>query len=202
MWLALALLAIAPRPAAAQVRGVPLALGEVANGVSAGMELAFPNDALGGGAAFGLAAAVGAGRLAAVATGALVDYDTDAMRVGFGLRGELLLARSSTSPFQLLAFTGAGYMERDAGDEWRIPVGASFAFRSPTPFGTFVSWLAARGQYVSFAGDDGLFAGLGGGLDLTWTRLGLHAAYDRLLRPGADEATFGLGVTYTFTSRF
>ena len=131
-----------------------------------------------------------------------MDTEEGPARGAFGLRGELVLVRSATHPFQLLAFGGAGTVDAgDAAAEWRIPAGMSFAFRMPAPVVALVPWIAARVQWHATDGATDAFAGLGGGLDLTiHERLGLRAAYDRLLRPDDDEATFGLGLTYTFTS--
>lgn len=198
------LLLLVAAPLGAQVRGVPIAAGGVPVGLSGSLDVAFPEAAFGGGTAWAASLSLGGRRLAATATTALVNHvDADAARA-YGVRGELVLLRATAHPFQVLAFAGAGTAEvGDAGREWRIPVGVSFAFRAPTPVATFVPWLAGRGQWVELPGDGDAYAGVGGGIDVTWrSRVGLRAAYDRLLRPGDDEATFGLGLTYTFTSRF
>jgi hypothetical protein len=197
-------LLLAASPLGAQVRGLPVAAGGVPAGVSAALDMAFPDGTLGGGTAWGTTLAFGTGRLGVAATGALVNAASAPARAAFGLRGEWMLVRSATSPFQLLALAGAGTIDLgDAGREWRVPAGASFGFRTDTPVGTLLPWLSARAQWIDLAGDAGVYAGFGGGLDVTWRgRLGLRAAYDRLLRPGGDEATFGLGLTYTFTPGF
>ena len=196
------LLALVAGPARAQVRGLPIAASGAPQGVSAALEMAFPGDALGGGTVWATSVALQRGCVGAVATGALVDHASAPGRAAFGLRGEVLLRRSATSPFQWLAFVGAGTSELgDAGREWRIPAGVSFAFRAPTPIVTIVPWLAARAQWTVRDQATDARAGVGAGLDLTWRAgFGVRASYDRLLLDGTDETTFGLGLTYTFTS--
>lgn len=196
------LLALAAGPGQAQVRGLPIVASGEPEGVGAALEMAFPGDALGGGTVWATSVALRRGRWGAVATGALVDHASAPGRAAFGLRAEALLHRSTTSPFQLLAFAGAGTTERgDAGREWRIPAGMSFAFRAPTPIVTLVPWLATRVQWTVLDDAADARAGVGAGLDMTWReRYGVRASYDRLLLDGTDETTFGLGLTYTFTS--
>jgi hypothetical protein len=187
---------------AAQVRGLPVAAGSAPPGVAVSLDMGFPGDALGGGTTWAATLAFGKGRFGLSGTGALVNHVSAPAQAAFGARGELLLARSATSPFQLLGFAGAGTMDLgDAGREWRIPAGMSFAFRAPTPVATFVSWLSARAQWTVLDGATEASPGFGAGIDVTWReRYGVRAAYDRLLRDGTDETTFGLGLTYTFTS--
>jgi hypothetical protein len=196
------LLALATGLGHAQVRGLPIVASGAAPGVSAVLEVAFPGDVLGGGTVWGTSVGFQRGRFGAVATGALVDHDSAPAEAAFGLRAELLLRRSAMSPFQVLAFAGAGTIEPGGtGREWRIPAGMSFAFRVPTPVVTFVPWLSARMQWTALDDVTDASAGIGAGLDLMWReRYGLRAAYDRLLFDGTDETTFGLGLTYTFTS--
>lgn len=196
------LLAIATSLGHAQVRGVPIAASGAPEGVGAALVLAFPGDALGGGTAWAASVALQHGRLGAVATGALVDGASAPAEAAFGLRAEVLLVRSATSPFQVLAFTGAGTTELgDAAREWRIPTGVSFAFRVPTPVVTLVPWLATRVQWTVLDDVTDARAGIGAGIDMTWrARYGVRASYDRLLLDGTDETAFGLGLTYTFTS--
>jgi len=196
------LLAIATSQGHAQVRGVPIAASGAPEGVSAALVVAFPDDALGGGTAWAASVALQHGRLGAVATGALVDGASAPAEAAFGLRAEVLLVRSATSPFQVLAFTGAGTTELgDTAREWRIPAGVSFAFRVPTPVVTLVPWLATRVQWTVLDDITDARAGIGAGIDMTWrARYGVRASYDRLLLDGTDETTFGLGLTYTFTS--
>ena len=117
--------------------------------------MGFPGDELGGGTAWAATLAYRQGRFGLAGTRALVNHASADAQAAFGARGELLLARSATSPFQLLAFAGAGTMELgDSGREWRIPAGMSFAFRAPTPVATFVSWLSARAQWTVLDGCD------------------------------------------------
>ena len=196
------LLALATRPGQAQVRGVPIAAAGAPEGLSAALELAFPGDALGGGTAWAASVALQHGRFGATVIGAMVDGASTSNESAFGLRADVLLVRSATSPFQLLAFAGAGTTEPgDAGREWRIPAGVSFAFRMPTPIVTLVPWLATRVQWTVLDDVTDARAGIGAGIDMTWrARYGLRASYDRLLLDGTDETTFGLGLTYTFTS--
>lgn len=196
------LLALVAGQGQAQVRGLPIVASGAPQGVSAALEMAFPGEVLGGGTVWATSLALRHGRFGAVATGALVDHASTPAGAAFGLRSEAQLYRSATSPFQLLAFAGVGTTEPgDAGREWRIPVGASFAFRAPTPIVTFVPWLAARAQWTVLDDATDAHAGIGAGLDLTWhERYGVRASYDRLLLDGTDETTFGLGLTYTFTS--
>jgi hypothetical protein len=195
------LLAVLWAPLPAQVRGLPIAAGSAPPGFGVSLDMGFPGDALGGGTAWAASLAFRQGRFGISGTRALVDHASADAQAAFGARGELLLARSATSPFQLLGFAGAGTMELDgSGREWRIPAGMSFAFRAPTPVATFVSWLSARAQWTVLDGSTEVGPGFGAGIDVTWReRYGVRAAYDRLLRDGSDETTFGLGLTYTFT---
>jgi hypothetical protein len=188
-------------PAAAQVRGLPIAAGGAPPGVGVSLDVGFPGDVLGGGTAWAATLSVRQGRFGLAGTGALVDHAAAPAEAAFGARGEFVLVRSATSPFQLLGFVGAGTIALEgAGREWRLPAGMSFAFRAPTPVATFVSWLSARAQWTVLDGATETRAGFGAGIDVTWReRYGMRAAYDRLLRDGADETTFGLGLTYTFT---
>lgn len=195
------LLGVLWAPLPAQVRGLPIAAGSAPPGFGVSLDLGFPGGALGGGTAWAASLAFRHGRFGISGTRALVDHASADARTAFGARGELLLVRSATSPFQLLGFAGAGTMELDGpGREWRIPAGMSFAFRAPTPVATFVSWLSARAQWTVLDGSTEVGPGFGAGIDVTWReRYGVRAAYDRLLRDGSDETTFGLGLTYTFT---
>lgn len=202
---AVLLLALAAAPLGAQVRGVPVPGGGAPDGVAGSLDMAFPGEGLGSGTAWAASVSLRRGRFAAAGTYLLVNHVAEPARSGLGLRAEATLVRSATSPFQLLAFAGAGTVGfGDAGREWRIPAGVSFAFRAPNPVATLVPWLSARAQWIDAASDGDVYAGIGGGIDVTAWRhhVSFRAAYDRVLRPGDDEATFGLGLTYTFTSRF
>ena len=196
------LLAVLWAPLPAQVRGLPIAAGSAPPGVGVSLDMGFPGNELGGGTAWAATLAYRTGRFGISGTRALVNHALADAEPAFGALGELVFVRSATSPFQLLGFAGAGTMDLDgAGREWRIPAGMSFAFRAPTPVATFVSWLSARAQWTVLDGATETSPGIGAGIDVTWReRYGVRAAYDRLLRDGTDETTFGLGLTYTFTS--
>lgn len=198
--LAAVLLAALPAAAPAQLRGQPLAPVAMPGGVSVGAEIGLPDDDIGRGTTWDGMAAWRTARAGLIATVGSVDVERRSAAAA--LRAEVTLLRAREHPFEVVAFAGAGADEAlgDAGVAWRIPVGASLAFRLPTPFLTLRAVLAPRVQFRAGA-DPGTDPALAGGLEATlWRHVRLRVATDVAFRDGPDEQVLGVGVTYTFTA--
>jgi hypothetical protein len=123
--------------------------------------------------------------------------------------GRLAVLRAATSPFRAGVFIGTAILRRETPardrtvDEGRVPLGADFAFVLPTPIVTLAPWVAPRIQYTGGSGPTaaarGTHAAFATGVELELPNgLGFRLAYDRVLLTGDDEATFGIGLSYSF----
>lgn len=199
------------RPAAAQVRGIPVYNSGIATGIAIYGDVGFPNSEAGKGTALAVSGRAGFGPFGATAILSTFNPDGPAgsdLSVGATLNYKVF--GGPLIPLSVTLQGGIGYSKPDNGflpgqevNELRFPVGVGFALTIPNPALAIKPWIAPRIDIVrSSAGGQSTTEsnfGLGGGLELNLlSGLGVHAAYDRVFIDGGDPSVFGLGVHYTF----
>jgi hypothetical protein len=205
-------LTLGASPARAQNPGLPVYNIGVPRGIGLYGDVAFPNDAAGGGTAYGATARAGFGFLGATATLSSLNPDGPGgsdVSVGGTLNYKLL--GGPLVPLSVTLQGGVSYAKPgDAllpGDDvtaYRFPVGVGFALVIPNPVLAIHPWLAPRVDIAYQTTDAGSTTdtnfGLSGGLELNFLNgFGLHAAYDRVFaKDVADPSTFGIGAHYSF----
>lgn len=207
--LALAFLALAAAPAAAQVRGLPVVNSGAGKLVSIGADIGFGNDASGTGTAYGLTGGLGFGPLGVTATlGSAEGLDGD-RHATYGATVSSRLVGGPLAPIAITLQGGAGRSQVVDGvldndiNETRLHAGLGVALRVPLPILSFKPWIAPRLQYTDYTGDGNSSTDLAvsAGLDFDFIMgLGVRASYDRIFVEGAgsDPHVFALGGYWRF----
>jgi hypothetical protein len=210
--LGLAFVTGAAAPAAAQVLGLPVENAGVVSGLGLSFDGALPNDAAGGGHAFGATAALGLGPLGVTAR--VSRFSPDALDPLWSA-GATLNYKVFGGPLVPIAATlqaGAGYSTPEFAcvpptacdiSEWRFPVGLGISLTIPNPALAIKPWIAPRVDIVrsSVAGVSSTETdfGVSGGVQLNLlTGLGLHATYDLMMTEPENRGIFGAGLHYNF----
>lgn len=203
-----ACLLLGAAPVVAQVPGLPVWRPLAAPGVVLEAEVAWPNDAMGGGAVQGGAVGYGEGGVVLRGSIARVDPSAAGAQVGWGAVGRVSLAGAHESPFRAGAFVGVGGVRVQSGASsattYRVPLGLDVGIVIPTPMVMVGAWLAPRldlateAPFVSrrLTARPGFSAGLEVSLP---NGLGLRAGYDHVVLDSTDASTFGLGLFYRFS---
>jgi opacity protein-like surface antigen len=208
--LVLALL-LSGAPLAAQVRGLPVYNSGVPRGIGLYGDVGFPNDAAGGGHAFGATGRLGLGFVGVTATlAAFNPKGPEGSKTSVGATGNLRVFGGPLVPLSVTLQAGVGYAESDESattgedvDEWRIPIGVGFALTIPNPVLAIKPWLAPRIDIIRLSGGgssntDTRF-GLSGGVEFNLlSGLGLHAAYDYVNGDAGNPGIFAIGAHYIF----
>jgi hypothetical protein len=200
--------------AAAQARGLPVYNSGVPRGIGLAAEFGKPNDAAGGGTAFGVRALAGFGPIGATAIVSRHDPGGEGDNVwSAGATANLKLIGGPLIPLSVTLQGGAGYTKASLDclplgscaepTEWRFPIGLGIGLNIPNPALAIRPWIAPRVDVVRVSSTgvtttDANF-GISGGVEFNLlTGLGLHVAYDwskvGSLRPGV----FGAGLHYAF----
>ncbi len=204
--------ALAASPAASQVRGIPVYNNGVPRGIGIYGDVGFPNDAAGGGTAYGVTGRAGFGLLGVTAM--LSTYDPDGPAdsdVSVGATANYRIFGGPLVPLAVSLQAGVGYAKPESGalpddevTQWRFPVGVGFQLTIPNPALAIQPWLAPRLDIVRTSRDVGdaeteTEFGLSGGIELNLlSGLGVHAAYDATFADGATRGVFGIGAHYNF----
>lgn len=205
-------LTLGASPARAQNPGLPVYNIGVPRGIGLYGDVGFPNDAAGGGTAYGATARAGFGLFGATATLSSLNSDGPGgsdVSVGgtlnYRLLGGPLVPLSVTLQGGIsYAKPGEGLLPGGEVTAYRFPVGVGFALVIPNPVLAIHPWLAPRVDIdyrkTGSASNTETNFGLSGGLELNFLNgFGLHAAYDRVFaKDVADPSTFGLGAHYSF----
>ena len=198
-------------PVAAQVRGLPVYNSGIPRGIGLYGDVGFPNDAAGGGHAFGATGRLGLGPLAFTASLALFNpkgpSGTDA---SVGATANYRIFGGPLVPLSVTVQGGVGYAKPDGGvlpgdkiNDWHFPIGVGFALTIPNPALAIKPWLAPRVDIhrTSLNGDSNTDTnfGLSGGIEFNLlSGLGLHTAYDYVNGDPSNPGIFGIGAHYTF----
>jgi hypothetical protein len=184
----------------------------VPRGIGVYGDVAFPNDASGGGTTYGVTGRAGLGAIGVTATLSSLNQDGPGggdVSVGGTLNYKLLggplvplsvTLQGGVSYFKL----GEGFLPDEDVTAYRFPVGIGFALVIPNPVLSIHPWLAPRVdiayQKAGGASDTQTNFGLSGGLEFNLLNgFGVHAAYDRVFAKDVDDpATFGIGAHYMF----
>ncbi len=212
--LLLAMTALIPVAATAQVRGIPVYNSGVSTGLALAGEFGVPNHVSGGGIAYGASARLGFGPLGVTAMGIRSDPSgAGGNSVGVGATANLKLVGGPLIPLSVTLQGGAGYARNhvialpgggssaDPVTEWRFPVGLGIAMTLPNPVLAIKPWIAPRVDIVR-AGQSGASAtttafAISGGIEFNLlSGLGLHTGYDWSRRDGITYGTFGVGLHY------
>jgi hypothetical protein len=203
---------LATLPATAQVPGLPVYNQGVPRGIGIYGDLGFPNDAAGGGTAYGVTGRGGFGLFGATATLSSLNPDgpggsdvSIGATLNYRLLGGPLVPLSATLQGGVsYSKPGQGFLPDEEVTAYHFPIGVGFALIIPNPALAIRPWLAPRldiGYRTSGVGSstDTNF-GLSGGIELNLLNgFGIHAAYDRVFaKDVADQSTFGVGAHYTF----
>jgi hypothetical protein len=189
---------------AAQAIGLPVYNAGIPTGLGLYADIAFPNDASGGGTAYGATGRLGLGPFGATAT--VARYNPEGPGDQLTTVGGTLNYKVFGGPLVPLTVTlqgGAGYAKEDEDKLYRFPVGLGFALTIPNPALAIKPWLAPRldiaRRSTPVASDTETDFGISGGVELNLlSGLGLHASYDRVFADVDDPAVFAAGLHYTF----
>jgi hypothetical protein len=205
-------LTLGASPARAQNPGLPVYNIGVPRGIGIYGDVAFPNDAAGGGTAYGVTGRAGFGLFGATATLSSLNPDgPGGSDVSVGGTLDYRLLGGPLVPLSVTLQGGVSYAKPDEGispggdvTAYRFPVGVGFALVIPNPVLAIHPWLAPRVDIAyrksgSTSNTDTNF-GLSGGLELNFLNgFGLQAAYDRVfVKDVPDGSTFGIGAHYSF----
>ncbi|HEX6615387.1 MAG TPA: hypothetical protein VF046_03710 [Gemmatimonadales bacterium] len=198
--------------ARAQNPGLPVYNIGVPRGIGLYGDVAFPNDALGKGVAYGVTGRAGFGLFGATATLSALDPKGSAgADVSVGGTLNYRLFGGPLVPLTVTLQGGVSYAKPGEGvlpggdvTAYRFPVGVGFGLVIPNPVLAIRPWLAPRVD-IEYRKNDAASNtetnfGLSGGLEFNFLNgFGLHAAYDRVFASDvADPATFGIGAHYAF----
>jgi hypothetical protein len=205
-------LTLGASPLRAQNPGLPVYNFGVPRGIGVYGDVAFPNDAAGGGTVYGITGRAGLGPVGVTAT--LSSFNADGpggsdVSVGgtlnYKLLGGPLVPLSVTLQGGISYFKpGEGFLPGVETTAYHLPFGLGFALVIPNPVLSIHPWLAPRVDISHQTSDAGSNTdtnfGLSGGLELNFLNgFGVHAAYDRVFAKDlTDPSTFGVGVHYTF----
>jgi hypothetical protein len=197
------------RPAAAQVRGLPVYNSGVPRGIAIYGDVGFSNADAGKGTALGISGRAGFGPLgvsAILSTFNPKGPGSSDVSVGANLNYKLF--GGPLVPLTVTLQGGIGYSKPDTGllptsdvSVLNFPVGVGFALTIPNPALAIKPWIAPRVDIVrsstgGVSNTETNFA-LGGGLELNMLGgFGVQAAYDRVFRDGGDPGVFGIGAHY------
>lgn len=207
-----ALLVTAAGSLGAQVRGIPVYNSGVAGGLALGAELGVPNNAAGGGIAYGASARMGLGIFGMTAMAIRSDPSGEGGNsVGVGATLDYKLLGGPLIPLSVTLQGGVGYsrnafIAQPSGStshvtNLRVPIGVGIAMSLPNPVLAIKPWLAPRIDIVrssvgGTAATSTAFA-ISGGIEFNLlSGLGLHTGYDWSRRDGVTYGTFGVGVHY------
>lgn len=207
-----ALLVTAAGSLGAQVRGIPVYNSGVAGGLALGAELGVPNNAAGGGIAYGASARMGLGIFGMTAMAIRSDPSGEGGNsVGVGATIDYKLLGGPLIPLSVTLQGGVGYsrnafIAQPSGStshvtNLRVPIGVGIAMSLPNPVLAIKPWLAPRIDIVrssvgGTAATSTAFA-ISGGIEFNLlSGLGLHTGYDWSRRDGVTYGTFGVGVHY------
>lgn len=206
------LLLLVAVPVTAQVPGLPVYNAGIPRGIGIFADLGFPNDAAGGGTAYGVTGRVGLGVLAFTATLSGLNPDGPAgTSAAVGASANYRVFGGPLVPLSVTLQGGIGYTKPDNGglgpdDVTHFPVGVGFALTIPNPALAIKPWLAPRLDIVRTPTADGHQTdtnfGLSGGIELNLLNgFGAHAAYDYVNGDAGNPGIFEIGAHYTFRVR-
>jgi Outer membrane protein beta-barrel domain len=186
---------------AAQNPGLPVINNGIATGLTLSGDVGFPNDAAGGGTAFGATGKVGLGPLGV--SGSISRYKPDGGEsyVSLGATANWKLFGGPLIPFAVNFQAGASRFKDEGATLWHFPVGLGFSARIPTTVIGVKPWIAPRIDISRVSGGglsntDTNF-GFSAGIELNLlSGLGFHASYDYVKADGATPSIFGVGVHY------
>src|SRR5690606_6463768 len=199
-------------PADAQVLGLPVENAGVVSGLGLSFDAGIPNDAAGGGHAFGATAALGLGPLGV--TGRVSRYSADLVDPLWSA-GATVNYKVFGGPLVPIAATlqaGAGYASPEFAcvppgacdvTQWHFPVGLGIALTVPNPALAIKPWIAPRVDIVrssvNGASETTTDFGISGGVQLNMlTGLDLHASYDLMMVDPENRGIFAAGLHYNF----
>ena len=189
---------------AGQVIGLPVYNSGIPTGLGLFADIGFPNDAAGGGTAYGATGRLGVGPFGATASVARFNPEgpgDQLTSVGGSLNYKVF--GGPLVPLTVTLQGGAGYAKQDDVSFYRFPVGLGLGLTIPNPALAIKPWLAPRldvSRVSSPLGSDTeTNFGISGGVELNLlSGLGLHASYDRVFADVEDPSIFAAGLHYTF----
>ena len=188
--------------AGAQNPGLPVINSGFGTGLTLSGDVGFPNDAAGGGTAFGATGKVGLGPIGVSATISSYKPDGGESYTSLGGTGNLKIFGGPLIPFAVTAQAGGSRTKVGNTSIWHFPVGIGFSARIPTTVIGVKPWVAPRIDIVrsSTPGLDGATDsnfGFSAGIELSMlSGLGLHLAYDYVKVEGGSQSIFGVGLHY------
>lgn len=208
------LLSAAATGASAQVVGLPVENAGVVSGLGLSLDAGIPNDAAGGGHAFGGTVGLGLGPLGLTARLTRFFPEDDAAEAlwSAGATANYKIFGGPLVPIAATLQAGAGYSTPDFEcvppggcdvNRWHFPVGLGLSLTIPNPALAIKPWIAPRLDIVrtSLEGVSSTETefGVSGGVQLNLlTGLGFHASYDLMMADPENRGIFGAGIHYTF----
>lgn len=205
----LAALLLLAHSAAAQVPGLPVRASGAGRGLHLAADLAFPNDAAGGGTTVGASAGVGLGLVGVGALVARTQAGGEGGLTAAGVTAGLRLIGGPLVPFSATLQGGAGRwttstIEGADVTVTSVPVSLGLALTIASPVVSLKPWLAPRVAVTrtTIDGPEGTSnrtdVGLSGGIDLGFLNgMSLRGMYDRILSDGGDLTAWSVGMGYS-----
>lgn len=193
------------------VRGLPVYNSGVNKFLNVMADIGWPNDAAGGGTAYGLTGAIKLGPLGLSGTVGTAEGDDGEKYATAGAAIATQIVGGPLMPVTVTLQGGVGFAKvadasivaiPDDVNETRIPVGIGMAFRIPLPILQMRPWIAPRVQYIDYTGSDNSSTDLAvsGGIDFDFIfGLGVRVAYDKIFTELQDDPdVFGVGAYWRF----
>ena len=201
--LTLGLAACLATPAAAQWLGMPVWNSpKGGTGVTISGDYGKPNDANGGGTAWGGHASLGVGTL--TFTAGVARWKPDAATEGFtsiGGNAAFRLIGGSLLPFALNLQVGAARTDsaNSTPAQTAVTGAAGFSVPLPTPGISIEPYFSPGIRYHSSGGTNSTEFGYVFGANLSFGLVGMHVAYDNeKLKGGGSRRVFGVGAHVDF----
>lgn len=197
--LVIGLLACAASPAAAQLAGMPVWNSpKGGTGITISGDYGKPNDAAGGGSAFGARGSLGLGNLTLTAGLASLDSDSLADKAtSYGITGAFRVIGGSLLPVAINLQAGAGQFSLSGTSFTTVLAGAGVSASVPTPGISIEPYLSVTNRWHKIEGLSGTESNIGFtvGANVGFGMLGAHIAFDSEKDDsGATNSIIGIGL--------
>lgn len=189
-------------PAAAQFIGMPVWNSpKGGTGITVSGDYGLPDDADGGGSAFGGRASIGFSKLtlyAGLASWTPDGSDDDVSSFGGGATFRII--GGSLVPVAVNLLAGAASASSDTEDATSIVAGAGLSASLPIPGFSLEPYVNLTSRWQTIDDDTDTGFGATFGANLTMGLFGVHLAYDTYSFDDVSRAVFGLGVHLSLKS--
>lgn len=193
-----------PRPAAAQIVGMPVWNSpKGGTGLTFAADFGFPDSAGGNGSTYAGRVVFGMSVLTLSGTVGSWKPEGGASVTEYGGTAALRLIGGSLMPVSVNLQGGFGSFSRSGVTTTRGTAALGFAIDIPTPGVTVEPWIAPGLRLTHTGSTNDTQFGVAGGLTIGFGMLGIHAAMDyEKLAGGGHTTTLGIGANLSFRPAF